>query len=159
MLLINVFLFSLILYYLGTVALREIRRYQRSFEPLIPLAPLNRLVREIGYVFSPYLRFQASAIEALRAGAEDFLVQLFEDTNLLAIHAKRVTIKPVDMHLARRIRGYFGHYIAPSIKKSNTILDEPPNNNSSSINAPPNNNSSSISYTRSDQSPEYPSSV
>ena len=89
----------------GTVALREIRRYQRSSELLIRKLPFQRLVREIAQDVKSDLRFQASAIEALQQSAESYLVGLFEDTNLCAIHAKRVTIMPKDLKLARRIRG------------------------------------------------------
>ena len=114
----------------GTVALREIRRYQKSTELLIRKLPFQRLVREIAqdfkvrpsplfrtYLFwkyinslvaSPFqtdLRFQSSAVMALQEAAEAYLVSLFEDTNLAAIHAKRVTIQPKDLALARRLRG------------------------------------------------------
>jgi histone H3 len=89
----------------GTVALREIRRYQKSTELLIRKAPFQRLVREVAADFRTELRFQQSAVEALQESAEAYLVGLFEDTNLCAIHAKRVTIMPKDIHLARRIRG------------------------------------------------------
>ena len=88
----------------GTVALREIRRYQKSTELLIRKLPFQRLVKEIAQDCRTGLRFQSSAIMALQEGAEAFLVGLFEDTNLCAIHAKRVTILPKDMCLARRIR-------------------------------------------------------
>jgi len=89
----------------GTVALREIRRYQKSTELLIRKLPFQRLVREIAQDFKTDLRFQASAIAALQEASEAYLVGLFEDTNLCAIHAKRVTIMPKDIQLARRIRG------------------------------------------------------
>ncbi len=89
----------------GTVALREIRRYQKSTELLIRKLPFQRLVREIAAEFKSDLRFQSSAVLALQEAAEAFMVGLFEDTNLCAIHAKRVTIMPKDMQLARRIRG------------------------------------------------------
>jgi histone H3 len=89
----------------GTVALREIRRYQKSTELLIRKVPFQRLVREIAMDFKTDLRFQSTALLALQEAAEAFLVRLFEDTNLCAIHAKRVTIMPKDMQLARRIRG------------------------------------------------------
>eukprot|EP01112_Ceratiomyxa_fruticulosa_P013625 TRINITY_DN383_c0_g1_i4.p2 TRINITY_DN383_c0_g1~~TRINITY_DN383_c0_g1_i4.p2 ORF type:complete len:138 (+),score=26.32 TRINITY_DN383_c0_g1_i4:143-556(+) len=89
----------------GTVALREIRRYQKSTELLIRKLPFQRLVREIAQDFKTDLRFQASAIAALQEASESYLVGLFEDTNLCAIHAKRVTIMPKDIQLARRIRG------------------------------------------------------
>ncbi|KAH0907594.1 hypothetical protein HID58_039421 [Brassica napus] len=88
----------------GTVALREIRKYQKSTELLIRKLPFQRLVREIAQDFKTDLRFQSSAVAALQEAAEAYLVGLFEDTNLCAIHAKRVTIMPKDIQLARRIR-------------------------------------------------------
>ncbi len=89
----------------GTVALREIRRYQKSSELLIRKLPFQRLVREIAQDFKTDMRFQSTAILALQEASEAYLVGLFEDTNLCAIHAKRVTIMPKDIQLARRIRG------------------------------------------------------
>ena len=89
----------------GTVALREIRRYHKSTELLIRKLPFLRLVREIAQDFKADLRFQNSAVMALQEASEAYLVGLFEDTNLCAIHAKRVTIMPKDIQLARRIRG------------------------------------------------------
>ncbi len=89
----------------GTVALREIRKFQKSTDLLIRKMPFQRLVREISAEFKSDLRFQSQAILALQEAAEAYLVGLFEDTNLCAIHAKRVTIMPRDMQLARRIRG------------------------------------------------------
>ena len=89
----------------GTVALREIRRYQKSTELLIRKLPFQRLVREIAQDFKTDLRFQSTAVAALQEASEAYLVGLFEDTNLCAIHARRVTIMPKDMQLARRIRG------------------------------------------------------
>lgn len=88
----------------GTVALREIRRYQKSTELLIKKLPFQRLVREIACDFKD-VRWQSTAILALQEASEAYLVGLFEDTNLCAIHAKRVTIMPKDIQLARRIRG------------------------------------------------------
>ena len=67
--------------------------------------PFQRLVREIGQVHNPYVRFQSGAILALQESVEAYLVGLLEDSNLCAIHAKRVTIMPKDMQLAQRIRG------------------------------------------------------
>ena len=110
----------------GTVALREIRRYQKTTELLIRKLPFQRLVHEIAQDYKVCvpplssnsndlvrwiiesqtdLRFQSSAVMALQEAAEAYLVGLFEDTNLAAIHAKRVTIMPRDMILARRLRG------------------------------------------------------
>jgi len=89
----------------GTVALREIRRYQKSTELLIRKLPFQRLVREIAQDFKTGLRFQSSAVLALQEASEALLIGIFEDTNLCAIHAKRVTIMPKDIQLAQRIRG------------------------------------------------------
>jgi len=90
----------------GTVALRDIRRYQKSTQLLIQKAPFVRVVREISLDHAPLgVRFAASAIEALREAAEAYMVHLFEDVNMCAMHAKRVTILPKDLQLALRIRG------------------------------------------------------
>ncbi len=89
----------------GTVALREIRTYQKSTELLIRKLPFQRLVREIAQDYKTDLRFQSAAIAALQESAEAYLVSHFEDTNLCALHARRVTIMPKDSHLAERIRG------------------------------------------------------
>jgi len=89
----------------GTVALREIRRYQKSTDLLIRKLPFQRLVREIAQDYKTELRFQSSAIGALQEASEAYLVSLFEDVNFCAIHAKRVTIMIRDINLARRIRG------------------------------------------------------
>ena len=100
----------------GTVALREIRKYQKDTDLLLRKLPFQRLVREItqdlsvdtpgkGCEIMQDVRWQSTAILALQEAAESYLVSLFEDTNLCAIHAKRVTIQPKDMQLARRIRG------------------------------------------------------
>ena len=96
----------------GTVALKQIRQYQKSTELLIRKLPFQRLVREIAgdseIITSPLcgkVRFQSTAVMALQEAAEAYLVGLFEDTNLCTIHAKRVTIMPKDIQLARRICG------------------------------------------------------
>ena len=89
----------------GTLALREIRKFQKTTDLLIRKLPFQRLVREVAINYKSDLRFQSQAILALQEACEAYLVQLFEDTNLCAIHAKRVTIMPKDMELARRIRG------------------------------------------------------
>ena len=88
----------------GTVALREIRRYQKSTELLIRKLPFQRLVREIAQEFKPDLRFQGSAVMALQEATEAYLVSVFEDTNLCAMHAKSVTIMPRDIQHTRRMR-------------------------------------------------------
>ena len=96
----------------GTVALKQIRRYQKTTELLIRKLPFQCLVREIAcdtdVIRSPLcgkVRFQSAAIMVLQEASEAYLVGLFEDSNLCAIHAKRVTIMPKDIQLARRIRG------------------------------------------------------
>ena len=95
----------------GTVALREIRRYQKSTDLLIRKAPFLRLYREIMINDLSKMdgwRVRAESALALQEATEAYLVGLFEDTNLCAIHAKRVTIMPKDIQLARRIRGERG---------------------------------------------------
>ena len=92
-------------YRAGTVALKDIRHFQKSTALLIRKLPFQRLVREIAQDFKTDLQFQSAAILCLQEAAEAYLVGLFEDTNLCAIHAKRVTIMPKDIQLARRIRG------------------------------------------------------
>lgn len=89
----------------GTVALREIRKYQKSTDLLIRKLPFQRLVREIASDYKSDLRFQSSAVLALQEASESYMVGLFEDTNLCSIHSKRVTIMSKDIQLARRIRG------------------------------------------------------
>ena len=93
----------------GTVALREIRKHQKSADLLLRKAPFKRLVFEICQNMTPAgedpKRWQANAVLALQEASEACLAGLHEDTNLCAIHAKRVTIMPKDMQLARRIRG------------------------------------------------------
>ena len=90
----------------GTVALREIRRYQKSTELLIRKLPFQRLVREIAQDLGKInIRFQSGAIMALQEALEAYLVGLLEDANLCAVHAKRVTIMPKDIQLACRIQG------------------------------------------------------
>jgi len=83
----------------------KIRKYQKSTELLIRRLPFQRLVRELAQDFRNDLRFQSSAVLALQEASEAYLVGLFEDTNLCAIHAKRVTIMPKDILLAKKIRG------------------------------------------------------
>ena len=92
-------------YRAGTAALKDIRHFQKSTALLIHKLPFQRLVREITQDFKTDLRFQSAAILCLQEAAEAYLVGLFKDTNLCAIHAKRVTIMPKDIQLARWIRG------------------------------------------------------
>ena len=90
----------------GTVALWEIRQYQKSTELLIRKLPFQRLVRELAQDLSKInVRFQSGAIMALQEALEAYLVGLLEDTNLCTVHAKRVTIMPKDIQLAWWIWG------------------------------------------------------
>ena len=92
-------------YRAGTVALQDIRHFQKTSALLIRKLPFQRLVREIPQDFKTDLRFQSVAILCLQEVAEAYLVRLFDDANLCAIQARRVTILPKDIQLARRIRG------------------------------------------------------
>lgn len=83
----------------------EIRKHQKTTNLLLRRMPFQRLIKEIAQNFHREIRFQPTACEAIQEAAEAYLVGLFEDTNLCAIHAKRITIQPKDMRLARRIRG------------------------------------------------------
>ena len=104
----------------GMVALREIRRYQKSTKCLIKRSPFQKLIREISQEYrvcpdgsgtpSVHVRFQSTAIAALQEAAENFIVGLFKDVNLLAVHAKRVTVMLRDIILALRIRGDHYHW-------------------------------------------------
>ena len=88
----------------GTVALREIRKYQKSTDLLIRKLPFQRFLREVMQDFRCDLRYTATALAASQEASEAYLIGLMEDTNLCAIHARRVTIMPKDMQLSRRIR-------------------------------------------------------
>ncbi|XP_077621815.1 histone H3.1-like [Crocuta crocuta] len=114
----------------GTVALREIRRYQKSTELLIRKLPFQRLVREIAQDFKTDLRFQSSAVMALQEACEAYLVGLFEDTNLCAIHAKRVTITPKDIQLPCRstesVRAQYSPRRVRHIRSSEPLPSPPP---------------------------------
>ena len=87
----------------GTVALRDIRKYQKTTELLIRRAPFLKLVREVASKHEPGVRFQQAAVTALQEAAEAYIVNVFEDTNAACIHAKRVTIMRRDMELANRL--------------------------------------------------------
>ncbi|KAE8231103.1 hypothetical protein CF326_g3890 [Tilletia indica] len=89
----------------GTVALCEIRKYQKSTDLLIRKLPFQRLCRETTQEYRQDLRMQSSAISALQEATEAYLTDLFKDANAAAIHAKRVTLQVRDIHLARRLRG------------------------------------------------------
>lgn len=89
----------------GQVALREIRKFQKSTDLLIRKLPFQRLVAEIARSIVPDIRFQSTAVLAIQEAAEAFLIGLFEDVNVCALHAKRTTITLKDMRLAQCIRG------------------------------------------------------
>ena len=88
----------------GTVALREIRRHQKSTDLLLRKMPFQRVVRDIARTIRTDLRFQSTALLALQESAEAHMVSVFEDVNCCAIHAGRTTIMPADLRLALRIR-------------------------------------------------------
>ena len=88
----------------GTIALREIRRYQKSCETLIPRLSFSRLVREIAQQFKQNINFQSMAVSALHEASEAYLVSMLDNSNLCAIHAKRVTLMPKDIQLSQRLR-------------------------------------------------------
>ena len=91
----------------GTVALREIRKYQRSTELLIRKLPFQRLLREIVFELKKKdYRFQSTAILAMQEAAESFLVHMFEQCNDICIHGKRVTVQQKDIQLWKRLFGY-----------------------------------------------------
>ena len=96
-------------YHPGTVALRKIHRYQKSTELLIRKMPFQCLVRELTQDVRGDLRFQATSLLAAHEASKVYLVGLFEDTNLCAIHAKRVTIMPKDIQLTQQIRREHEH--------------------------------------------------
>ncbi len=84
----------------GTVALCEIRKYQKSIELLIRKAPFQHLVHKIAININLDLRMQSTALLALQEALEAYLVRLFEDTNECALHGKHVMIMSKDMQLA-----------------------------------------------------------
>ena len=102
----------------GTVALREIKKYQKSDALLLPRAPFQRVVRDITMGYNNDLRFASNALLALQESAEAYLVGIFEDANLCAIHANRVTVMKKDMLLARRIRGDTNEDFVDRIEKA-----------------------------------------
>lgn len=88
----------------GTVALREIRKYQKTTDLLIRKLPFQRLVREVASEYKADVRFQSSSILAIQESLENYLTGLFEDSNRCAIHAKRVTLMARDLHLVNKIK-------------------------------------------------------
>jgi len=88
----------------GTVALREIRKYQKSVDPAIPFAPFARLVKEIAHDYNTNMRFTHTSLMALREATEAFGVELMEDAQTVAIHAKRIGVTPKDIQLVMRLK-------------------------------------------------------
>ncbi|VWU52686.1 histone H3-like centromeric protein CSE4 [Hepatocystis sp. ex Piliocolobus tephrosceles] len=92
----------------GVLALKEIRAYQAATQLLIPKIPFVRVVKEITKLYElpeQQFRYTPEALLALQTAAEAYIVSLYEDAYLCSLHAKRVTLMPKDIHLARRIRG------------------------------------------------------
>jgi len=89
----------------GTVALRQIRRYQKSTDLLLRKLPFQRLVRDIAQQLRPDVRMQPEALQAMQHSLEHYIVSVFEDSNLSSLHAKRVTVMAKDVQLAQRLRG------------------------------------------------------
>ena len=89
----------------GTVALREVRKYQKTTEHLIRKAPFVRLIRECLFKTKESIRLSANACEAIQDATESYMTGLLSDANLCTLHAKRVTLMPRDLKLARRLRG------------------------------------------------------
>ena len=89
----------------GTVALRQVKKLQKSTDLLIAKAPFSRLVRELADSHKVGLRFASAAVAAIQEATEAFVVSLLGDANLTALHANRVTALPRDLQLVRRLRG------------------------------------------------------
>ncbi|PAV89882.1 hypothetical protein WR25_12153 [Diploscapter pachys] len=90
---------------MGVLALREIRKFQKTSDLIIPRAPFYKVVRDITTKFGTDLRFQGLALECLHEAAEHYLVGLFEEVNLRAIFERHIIDMPKDIDLVRRIRG------------------------------------------------------
>lgn len=95
----------------GTMALREIQKYQKSTELTIPHAPFTRLIKDIandvinhGH-FQNGARMHTYAKKAIQEAIEYYTIKLLEDALLNAIHGKRITVEPKDIQLALRVRG------------------------------------------------------
>ena len=119
----------------GTVALREIRRYQKSSKNLLPRAPFQRVVRDVARGYDSDLRFASQALVALQEAAEAYLVGIFEDAGMCALHANRVTVMRKDMDLARRIRGdaQHDHRVEDPSKAGQGYAQLPYNNNAADM--------------------------
>ena len=104
----------------GTLALQQIRHFQRSTDLLIRRAPFRRLVREIAQDFKNDLRFQECALDALQEAAEAYLVDLMSKTNMAAIHRKCVTIQPKDMRHVRNLEGWTTGMVAGYVRPASS---------------------------------------
>ena len=113
-------------YRVGTAAVRDIRHCQKSTALLICKLPFQRLVREITQDLKTDLQFQSAAIMCLQEASEAYLGNLFKDSNLCAIHAKRITIMPKDIQLARRIWGERAYTKAPPIQNISVLFRTSP---------------------------------
>eukprot|EP00477_Mikrocytos_mackini_P000003 GAHX01000003.1.p1 GENE.GAHX01000003.1~~GAHX01000003.1.p1 ORF type:complete len:140 (-),score=20.46 GAHX01000003.1:34-453(-) len=89
----------------GTVALREVRRYQKTTECLTRKLPFQRLVRDCAHMFKSELRFQKVALECLQTAMELWVSTVLDDAQCYCIHAKRVTLQAKDIDLAIKIIG------------------------------------------------------
>ena len=90
----------------GTVSLRQIKHYQKQTGHCfnIPKAPFIRLIREVTQDYKTDMRLSRDCINIIHMDAENYLVDLLRDSNLQAIHAKRVRVMPSDIQMARRMR-------------------------------------------------------
>ena len=89
----------------GTVALRQVRKLQKTTNTLIRKAPFQRMVRAVANAQKDGLRWQSAAVSAMQEATEAYIIGVLSDSNLCALHARRVTVMPRDIHLARRLRG------------------------------------------------------
>jgi histone H3 len=94
----------------GTVALREIRKYQKSTDLLMRRAPFYRLVREVAQDFKENVRFEAAALNILQEAAESVLIDLFQDAHLLRRHCDKITVMPADLQLAEHFMAQHSDY-------------------------------------------------
>ena len=97
----------------GTVALREIRRYQKGTDLLIRKLPFQRLCREIARKFKQDVRFTPQAMFALQSAAEEHMVRVIEKSHNATIHCKRVTLMPKDIQLFKTMTDYNLQHVEP----------------------------------------------
>ena len=94
----------------GQLALKEVKYYKNNAGFVIPISAIRRLCLEIGYDCKEGISLQLHVYRLLQEPAEWYLVRVFKDTNLLAAHAKRITINPKDLVLARKVSGDYGQH-------------------------------------------------